>query len=275
MTLNALWCKFRMKLSSTYRLKKMKIIYLLLISTMLHAQNDEIISGVWHWSELPVKLSAERESRKIFEGSSPHFEFLEIHATTQIKGAAPAPPHAQTEIEEVIIVKEGTMKFTMDDAEAILGPGSVILIPPLAMQSLQNIGDGPLTYYVVMFRSRTPMNIARGEAAGGHLFINADSLEYQPNGKGGRIPYFNRPTAMCEQFQMHVTHLDRKGPSIDAHTHVDSEIFLVIEGETELSIDGKKYPGSAGDLYFVKSNELHGMSNASDKLCRFFAFKWR
>ncbi|MBK8505045.1 MAG: cupin domain-containing protein [Saprospiraceae bacterium] len=254
----------------------MKIVYLLLIShIMLNAQSEEVRSGVYRWAELPVKLSKDRESRKIMEGTSPHFDYLEIHATTQAPGATPAPPHAQTDIEEVIIVKEGTMKFTMDGEESILGPGSVILIPPLAMQALQNVGDGPLTYYVMMFRSKKPMDIERGKVAGGHLFVTADQLEFTPNDKGGRTQYFDRATAMCEQFHMHVTSLDHKGPSMDPHSHIDSEIFLVIEGETELLLDGERIRASAGDLYFIKAHQLHGMSNASEKPCRFFAFKWR
>jgi quercetin dioxygenase-like cupin family protein len=241
----------------------------------MSAQSDEIASGVYTWSSLPVKLTKERESRKIMEGVSPHFDYLEMHATTQIKGAVPSPPHAQTDIEEVIIVKEGTMKFTMDGEDAILGPGSIILIPPLAMQSLQNVGDGPLTYYVMMFRSKKPMDIARGKAAGGHLFLNADSLTMQPTAKGGRIGYFDRPTANCENFEMHVTQLNERGPSHEPHTHLDSEMILVIEGDTEMTIAGQEYQGTAGDLYYIRSNEMHGIRNASDKPCKYFAFRWR
>ena len=252
----------------------MNPIILLLFAIMLQLPSEEITSGVYKWDDLPVKRSAEREGRKIMEGTSPHFDFLEIHATTQIKGAKPAPPHAQEDIEEVIIVKEGTMKFTMDGEEAILGPGSVILIPPLAMQALQNVGDGPLTYYVMMFRAKKPMNMERVNKAGGHLFVDADQLEMKPTSKGGRIHYFDRPTAMCEKFEMHVTQLNEKGPSHAPHKHVDSEIILVIEGETEMTIDGKNYQGSAGDLYFINSEEMHGIRNVSDKPCKYFAFRW-
>ena len=85
---------------------------------------EEVASGVYKWADLPVKLSPGRESRKIMEGSSPHFDYLEIHATTQEKGAIPSPPHAQTDIEELIIVKEGLMKFTMDGEEAVVEGGA-------------------------------------------------------------------------------------------------------------------------------------------------------
>ena len=238
-------------------------------------QTTEVESGIYRWSELPVKESAEREARKIMEGTSPYFDFLEMHATTQIKGARPSPAHTQEDIEEIIIVKEGTMKFTMNEEEAFLGPGSIILIPPLASQALQNVGDGPLTYYVIMFRAKKSMDIQRSEMAGGHLFVNADTLTFSENRKGGRWNYLDRPTAMCESLHIHATQLDQIGPSIDPHQHPETELFLIIEGETELSLDGQRIAGKAGDLYFVKPGQVHGMSNASEQPCRFFAIKWK
>ncbi len=253
----------------------MKLIFIFLLSLSTQLPTNEVKSGVYTWASLPVKQSKDRESRKIMEGTSPHLEFLEIHATTQAKGATPGRPHAQQDKEEVIIVKEGTMRFTIDEETAILGPGSVILIPPLAMQAVENIGDGPLTYYVMVFRSKKPMDIARGQAAGGKLFLNADSLEFSSTTRGGRINYFDRPTAMCEKFEIHVTQLNQIGPSHEPHTHIDSEITLIIEGETEMTIDGVVYKGTAGDLYFMKSNERHGIRNASDKPCKYFAIRWR
>lgn len=259
-------------------IKHMKVIGLsilfCLFFIMSNAQLSEVKSGVYKWADLPVKKGVQREGRKIMEGSSPHFSFLEVHATTQEKGAKPAPPHTQEDIEEVIIVKEGLMKMTMDGESHVLPAGSVILIPPLVEQSLQNVGDGPLTYYVMMFKSKAKTDIERGKNAGGAMFINYDDLEFQPSKKGGKIVYLRRPTAMCEEFEMHVTQLDKKGPSHSPHSHVDSEMILVIDGETQMNIAGNTYSGKAGDLYFMKSNEFHGISNVGDKPCRYFAFRW-
>ena len=92
----------------------------------------------------------------------------------------------------------------------------------------------------------------RSKNAGGPLLIDADLLKYISNEKGGRINYFNRPTAMCENFEMHVTQLNTKGPSHAPHTHIDSEIILVINGQVELSIDEMTYTGSDGDLFLIK-----------------------
>ena len=239
------------------------------------AQLPFISSGVYHWKDLVAKRSEGREGRRIMEGTSPQFSYLEMHATTQEKGAEPKPPHAQKDLEEILIVKEGTMKFTIGKQSRVMGKNSVVLIPPQEMQSIENVGDGPLTYYVMEFRSINPMDLERSVKAGGALFLNADSLSFKPSERGGGIAYFNRPTAMCDNFEMHITHLDHKGPSHAPHAHIETEIMLMIEGESEVTINNKTYKASAGDLYIMNSGEMHGISNTQDKTCKYFAYKWR
>jgi len=257
----------------------MKIIMLLQIFFTITlnaiAQLQPIGSGVYHWDALPVKKEALRESRKIAEGTTAEFEYFEIHATTQMKGAVPRPAHTQKDIEELIIIKEGSMTCTIGNKTAVLGKGSVLLIPPMESQLFENTGDGPLTYYVLMFRSRKPMDMQRSRDAGGTLLMNHDSMPYKfANNKGNR-KYFDRPTAMCANYEMHITYLSKKGPSHAGHQHPDTEIILVIDGEAEMTIDGKEYKGSAGDLFIAESGKMHQVGNATDKPCSYFAFKWR
>jgi len=256
----------------------MKIITAILsffITITSFAQLKPVESGVIHWADLVVKKGDQRESRKLVEGTTPEFSFFEIHATTQEKGAVPRPAHAQKDIEEMIIIKEGTMKCIIGSKTSVLGPGSVLLIPPLESQAFENIGDGPLTYYVFMFRTKKTMDMERSTKAGGALLLNHDSLAYKETNNKGNRKYFDRPTAMCENYEMHITYLKEKGPSHAPHQHVDTEVILVIDGDTEMTIDGKNYKAGPGDLYIAESGKLHGISNASDKPCSYFAFKWR
>ncbi|MES2328035.1 MAG: cupin domain-containing protein [Bacteroidota bacterium] len=256
-------------------MKRIFSIILFFISIQTMAQLKSIPSGAYHWSEAPAKKSGDREGRRFVEGTSPQFEYFEIHATTQEKGAAPRPPHAQKDIEELLIVKEGKMKFTINNESRVLGKGSIVLVAPQDMQSIENVGDGSLSYYVFMFRSNKPMDMARSIKAGGSLLLDADTLTYVPSARGGGIKYFDRPTAMCENFEMHITELKSKGPSHAPHQHIDTEIILIIEGDTEITIDGKNYKASAGDFYIMNSGEMHGVSNSLDAKCSYFAFKWR
>jgi quercetin dioxygenase-like cupin family protein len=252
------------------------IIFLLhLLAMDSTAQLQPIGSGVYHWDDLPVKKGKDRESRKIAEGTTNEFEYFEIHATTQYKDAVPAPPHAQGDIEEVIIIKEGHLTCKIGNKTSVLGPGSVLLVPPHEMQAFENNGEGPVTYYVLMFRSRKKHDMERSRNAGGALLLDYDSLTYTEKNNKGTRKYFDRPTAMCENYEMHVTYLKAAGPSHAPHQHVDTEIILMIDGETEMIIDGKTYTGGKGDLYIIESGKMHGISNASDKPCSYFAFKWR
>jgi mannose-6-phosphate isomerase-like protein (cupin superfamily) len=256
----------------------MKLPLLFICQAMMisaFSQLSPITSGVYKWNELPVKKEGQRESRKILEGNTWNFEYFEIHATTQEKGAVPRPPHAQKDIEEVIIIKEGKIKCTIGNRSAILGPGSVILVPPQEMQTFENVGDGPLTYYVLMFRSKKPMDMDRSRQAGGTLLLDKDSLPYTEKDGRGTRKYFDRSTAMCERYEMHTTTLNKKGPSHAPHQHLETEIMLVISGEVEMIIDGKAYQGGAGDLFIVESEKMHGISNYSEKPCTYFAFKWK
>ncbi|MEP7254524.1 MAG: cupin domain-containing protein [Ferruginibacter sp.] len=255
---------------------KITLLFLLQITIMnAFAQLQSVGSGVFHWAELPVKKDGLRESRKLAEGTTNEFGYFEIHATTQQKGAVSRPPHAQDSIEELIIIKEGRLKCTIGSKTAELGPGSVLLIPPHEMQTFENTGDGPVTYYVFMFRSKKPMDMERSTKAGSTLLLNKDSLAYTEKDNKGTRKYFDRPTAMCENYEMHITYLKTKGPSHAPHQHVDTEIILVIEGEVGMVIDGKTYQGTPGDMFIAASGKMHGVSNASDKPCSYFAFKWR
>ena len=256
-------------------MKSLLTSLLLLIAMNSFTQLQPAASGVYHWNHLTVKKEGERETRKILKGTTNEFEYFEIHATTQQKGALPRPAHTQTAIEEIIIIKEGTMKCTIGNSTSILGKGSVLLIPPFESQVFENTGSGPLTYYVLMFRSKKAMDLERSTKAGGALILNYDSLLFKETNNKGNRKYFDRPTAMCENYEMHITYLKQIGPSHAPHVHADTEIILVIDGESEMTIDGKSYTAGPGDLYIVESGKMHQVGNASSKPCSYFAFKWR
>ena len=251
------------------------MIFFVLISISFQsmAQLNPILSGAYHRSDIAVVKSADREGRKFMEGSTPQFDYFEIHASTQFKGAVPRPPHAQTDIEELIFVTEGSLKFTMGANNKILGKGSIILIPPHEMQAIENVGDGPLTYYVIMFRSKKPMDMERSAKAGGPLMLNGDSVKYVPSAKGGGINYLQRSTAMLDTLEAHITELKSKGPSHAPHTHIDTELILMLEGEIEIAIKDKTYKAAAGDICLINGDEMHGISNSQNSACKYLVMR--
>ncbi|MEB2778165.1 cupin domain-containing protein [Algoriphagus sp. D3-2-R+10] len=256
-------------------MKSVFIFFFCLMTLTAFAQLKPIKSGVFKWNDHEVITNEDRVGRPILEGVSPHFEYLEMHATTQAVGAKPSTAHANEDIEEIVIVKEGLMKVTIEGESSVLGANGVLSLMPLQMHSLSNVGDSPLTYFVIRYRAKKKMDVERGMVSGGSLMINADSLAFKPSERGGSRAYFDRPTAMCERLEMHVTTLDTKGPSHEPHAHVETEIILMISGETAMTIDGKEYSASAGDFYFVESQLFHGIRNLTDQPTSYFAFKWK
>jgi quercetin dioxygenase-like cupin family protein len=256
-------------------MKRIILFALLSISLKSMAQLKPILSGTYHLADVPVVKSADREGRKFLDGSTSEFSLFEIHASTQYKGAVPRPGHAQADIEELIYIKEGTIKFNIGAKSTVLGKGSLVLVSPREMQSSENVGDGPLTYYVFQFRSKKPMDMERSAKAGGPLMINADSLKYVPSAVGGGIKYFQRPTAMTQDLEVHMTELKHKGPSHAPHTHIETELILVLQGNIEAMVGGKTYTATAGDIFLTNSNEFHGMSNAKEAPCKYLVVKWK
>lgn len=256
-------------------MKSSFIATLTLNALVCSAQLTPVKSGVYRWQDVPAKTGDARESRRFLEGTSPHLAYLEIHATTQFPGAKPSPAHANSDTEECIIVKEGKMKATIEDRSQMLGPGGVILLLPQQKHSLENVGTSNLTYYVMKYRAKKKMELERGVSAGGSLLLDAEALPFKPSNRGGGRAYFDRATAMCERFEMHVTQLNQKGPSHTPHAHVETEIILMLSGATEMTIDGKEYQAGPGDFYLMESELLHGIRNASAKPCAYFAFKWK
>ncbi len=247
---------------------------LILSSNVLMAQYDEVRSGIYKWEDLNVRKGDMREGRRLLEGSEFYFEYLEVHATTQEPGAKPAAPHTQQNLEEIIFVKEGTMKMTMNGESKILGAGSLVLIPPLVEQSLENVGNDNLTYFVFMFRSKKPMDITRGIQNGHYQFLNFTDL--QGTKQDSRIQYLpDRPTAMCESLNVHSVKLLQKGSVEVPHNVGKSQAILVLEGEIEVSADGKKTAGKEKDFYLVKAGQSYGISNAGDAPCRYLVVGWK
>ena len=121
------------------------------------AQSDKtsvMTSTAIEWNSVEAKTNATGSSRKFFEGPTANLEVLECHASTLNPGAT---NHVilRRPNDEVIIVKEGTIEAYVNDKWIRVGPGSVIFNAANVPQSMRNVGDGPATYHVIMFRPAT------------------------------------------------------------------------------------------------------------------------
>lgn len=234
----------------------------------------KIESKVHAWSELAVKENETGQTKHILTGSTTHLEYFEINGIT-INNEKLLPAHANTEAEELIIIKQGQLAITIEDKSKTMGPGSVALIMPGDNFELENPRDTPATYYSLKYRSKLPVNLKRGEKAGGSFMVDWNEVDYREHNKGGRRDVFDRPTAMCEDFEMHVTNLNEDIQSHPPHTHVVEEIILMITGNIDIHIDGSEHPATTGDLSFLDSNIPHAPTNTGKGQCIYFAFQWK
>lgn len=255
-------------------MKLYPFILLCLISFPLIAQQDSIISQVYRWEDAERTTTEHRDRRHFLQGSTRDLAYLEMHATTLEPGQPLHAPHAHNDREELIIIKEGKVKITIGEESQVLGPGSIALVMPGDQHGLENTGTEPAIFYIMLYHSQAPVDLERGKQAGGSLMMNWEDIPYRETEKGGSRALFERPTAMFERLEMHATTLNGGIQSHPPHTHRPAEIILMLEGNTEEQIDDSRYPGKAGDFYFLGSETRHTIRNTGDSPCTYYAFQF-
>jgi (S)-ureidoglycine aminohydrolase len=248
---------------------------LLSVTCSLFAQSEPVRSDVYLWNAFKSDQKTDREKKQILQGSTTFLESLEIHATTLSPGQPSVSNHVHPETEELVIVKEGQLKVTQNKTSRVLGPGSIALTLPGDEHSLENGGGGPVTYYVLNYKSKAPVNSDRGKNAGGSFMIDREDIPFKPHAKGGIRRYFERPTAMFERLEMHVTTLNEGLKSHEPHTHKADEIILLMSGDAEMQIDNDHIGATPGSLAFLNSMIPHALTNTGLGPCEYFAIQWQ
>jgi quercetin dioxygenase-like cupin family protein len=89
-------------------------------------------------------------------------------------------------------------------------------------------------------------------------FVDIDSLKITERLPGWHGRYFHSAN-------MTFAHYDfKKGASIHEHSHPQEEVYEVIEGELELTIDGATRIARAGLVGVVPSNANHSVKALTD-----------
>jgi quercetin dioxygenase-like cupin family protein len=89
-------------------------------------------------------------------------------------------------------------------------------------------------------------------------FLDTNSLRVTERLPGWRGRYFHTAN-------MTFAHYDfAKGASIHEHSHPQEEVYEVIEGELEISIDGMTHIARPGTVAIVPSNARHSVKALSD-----------
>ena len=250
------------------------LLITLLIPTLGFTQLPLIESKMYEWKKPTDKTAKNITTTVLFEGSAHDMEYLQMSANS-IEGAKTGVGLQVPENEEhMLIVKDGILTIAFKDSSWSVGGGSVALLMPGGKYSLQNTSTASCTFYRMKYRSKLPMDLARGKASGGSFVKDWNKIPFRPHDKGGIRNYFEKETAMSKRFEMHVTTLKEGLKSHEPHTHRAEEIVLVIENKTEMQIDNKFYRGGKGDIYYLGSNASHAIRNDGRGTCTYFAYQF-
>jgi (S)-ureidoglycine aminohydrolase len=257
----------------------MKMLPLLILSAFIAhnvcAQQDTLPSHVYNLAKLSTAKDSSRDRIQVMDGSTSILANIEVHLTTLEPGKAAHPPHTHTNQEELIIVKEGLLKVTIAGKSKLLSAGGLALSLPGDEHGAINAGKKKAAYYIVKYTTHTLVDTARGKKAGGSILMDWSEPTVEKTDRGERRQFFNRPTALFEKFDMHVTTLNKGAVSHLPHTHHQEEIILVKTGNISMQVADKHYPASAGDIVFLSSGVLHALENATNGPCTYFAFQWQ
>jgi XRE family transcriptional regulator, regulator of sulfur utilization len=109
-------------------------------------------STAWTWDSMNARKTDVGELRSVVREPTRTLDELEMHITTLNPHTASHAPHTHAN-EEMVIVKEGTLRAHVNGREIVVGPGSVLFFASLQPHAVQNIGDAPATYFVINWAS--------------------------------------------------------------------------------------------------------------------------
>ena len=150
---------------------------------------------------------------------------------------------------------------------------SIISMIPGTSQNLEKL-TSYASYYIIRWRTKNPLNLTPSSNAGGSQFYDWFDIPAKPIEKGYHRQFMNRPTATLKELEMHVTTLNEGISSHGEHIHESEEMVIIMKGEVEKSIHGKQYKLGSGSLILLMENIPHGIRNAGNGPCEYFAFRW-
>ena len=121
-------------------MKNMKWFFVLLAATVCgRAQvTNQIHSDVYAWKDAKVFAVESVTLRMMVNGAATDFASMDIRAITFMKGAKLVPPPNGlpiSNLEEMIVVKDGSLKLTINGKAKTVGRGSVAIVRARAADS--------------------------------------------------------------------------------------------------------------------------------------------
>jgi len=106
------------------------------------------------FEDLPMRKTANGETRPVMQGVLPTGEPIEMHETSLLPGHMPHPAHKHRH-SEIMCIREGTLEFQNDGKPERVGPGGVVFAASNVMHGLKNVGDTTAQYFVIAIGRET------------------------------------------------------------------------------------------------------------------------
>jgi (S)-ureidoglycine aminohydrolase len=231
-------------------------------------QSDTLTSGVHSYPG---------DEGQVLKGATHDLSVLDIRSITPRAGGQSSQPGGADSLDELLIVKEGSMIVSIGDSITRLGAGGVALFAAGQTHYVGLNAAKAATYYLFRFRSRSPEDRNRAGQAGGNypFLLDWTAMHVQHTAIGESRQIFSQPTPWLSKIDMHATTLNPGEVSHPPHIHRSEEIILMRSGHVQEYINGKHYPATAGDLIFLASGSLHAVENTGTERCEYFALQWQ
>jgi len=248
-------------------------LYLILAISLLQAQQNSLQSKVYQWDINNKGNGAKVQKSILFAGEG---GVLAKHAMIGI--SIPAGKKWEGKVtanqEKFYIIKTGIAAIELNDQKTQFNRGSVVCVLPGDKIQIKNNRNDLLQLYEMSYSAGEKINIERGVKAGGSFITLWDNIKFKPHERGGVRQFFDRPTAMLNRFDIHVTQLNVGFKSHEPHTHVNEEIILMLDGNAEVQIGTTHQKANPGDVILYGSNILHNITNVGSIPCLYFAIQW-
>ena len=119
-----------------------------LAASKLAAQEKATLpSKIYHFDELPVRQAGDLIYRGIFDGTIYEGCHISLHESDLSPNSAPHPPHHHRH-EEMILIVEGTLEFTINGKSTRAGAGSVMFAGSNDVHGIRNPESTHAKYFV-------------------------------------------------------------------------------------------------------------------------------
>lgn len=102
-----------------------------------------------------------------------------------------------------------------------------------------------------------------------------NSVAEHPNATGSTRNFFKGRTPTLDQLYLHVTTLNPGAAPHPPHQHPNEELIIVKEGSIECLVNGEWKKIGPGSVFFIASNELHGVRNPGPGPATYHVLGWK